>query len=242
LFRSLKPTNSPVRYFPNLASVLANANWDQEKLPTTSRTNKFRLTVRDNRSGGGGVADAGMTVRSVAGTGPFMVTSPNLPTNWVGQQTVTWSVAGTAVSPINCSGVNLYLSTNGGLTFPFLLATNAANTGAANVALPNLTANDTARIMVAGAGNIFYDISDANFSISSYAPPVITSTAVTNSAIFFSWATQSGLRYQVQSRTNLGLGTWLDFGPPFVGTGGVLTTNNLIVSEAARFYRVVVGP
>jgi subtilisin-like proprotein convertase family protein len=132
---------------------------------------KFRVTARDNRAGGGGVADSDITVTSVSGAGPFVVTVPNTATNWSGTRTVTWNVAGTASSPVNASGVNIYLSTNSGLSFPFLLATNVPNNGSAAVVLPNLSSSQ-ARIMIQGAGNIFYDVSDVNFSVSSATPLV----------------------------------------------------------------------
>ena len=182
LFRNFRPTNNPARYFPKLSSVLANTNWNQEKLPTTTRTMKFRVTVRDNRVGGGGVADGDITVSSVAGTGPFVVTVPNTATNWSGARTVTWNVAGTTGAPISASGVNIYLSTDSGNTFSVLLATNQPNTGSASIVLPNVTTS-TARIKVQGAGNIFYDISDANFSITpGVAVPLVQLSGTTLTA------------------------------------------------------------
>jgi subtilisin-like proprotein convertase family protein len=164
LFRSLAPANSPARYFPKLSSVLANTNWNQEKLPVLSRTMAFRVTVRDNRAGGGGVADADTQITVDGGTGPFVVTSPNTAVAWSASHTVTWNVAGTDGSPVNAAGVNIYLSADGGISFPYQLATNAPNNGSAAVMLPNLQTS-TARIKVAAVGNIFYDISDVNFSI-----------------------------------------------------------------------------
>ena len=169
LFRNILPNSSPVRFLPKLTSVLANTNWNQEKLPTTSRTMKFRVTARDNRSGGGGVADAEMLVTSVVGTGPFVVTSPNTATNWSGARTVTWNVAGTASAPISASGVDIYLSTNGGIAFPFLLVSNVANSGSSVVVLPNLNSSQ-ARIKVQGTASIFYDVSDANFTVAPGSP------------------------------------------------------------------------
>ena len=184
LFRSFLPTTSPVRYFPKLSSVLANTNWNQEKLPTTSRTMNFRVTVRDNRPGGGGVADDDMTVTVVGTAGPFRVTSPNTAVAWAGNQTVTWNVAGTTAAPINASSVNIFLSVDGGQTFSYQLATNVPNTGSRLVTLPNVSTSQ-ARVKVQAAGNIFYDISDANFTIVPSGPFVSVSNAVVTSESCF---------------------------------------------------------
>jgi uncharacterized repeat protein (TIGR01451 family) len=131
----------------------------------------FRVTVRDNRAGGGGVNNADTTITSVASAGPFVVTSPNTAGVRSGFIEVTWNVAGTASAPINTTGVNILLSTNGGSTFSVLLATNTPNDGSEIVLLPNL-ATGSARIMVAGAGNIFFDVSNVNFGIIPAAPVV----------------------------------------------------------------------
>jgi len=172
LFRTFNPSTNVTRFFPRLSSVLANTNWNQEKLPAVGRVMALRVTARD---GLGGVADDDVQLTVVGGTGPFRVTSPNTSVSWSGSRTVTWNVAGTTGAPINALGVNIYLSTDGGLTFPFLLATNVPNSGSANIVLPNVTSS-TARIKIRGAGNVFYDVSDVNFTVQpGVAVPIIQS-------------------------------------------------------------------
>ncbi|MGN6552867.1 MAG: reprolysin-like metallopeptidase [Verrucomicrobiota bacterium] len=164
LFRSVSPANTPLRYFPKLSSVLANTNWNQEKLPSVGHTLHLRVTARDNRPGGGGVANADTQITVVSTAGPFVVNSPNTAVSWGGNQTVTWSVANTASSPINAAGVNIYLSADGGNTFPYLLATNVSNNGSRVVTLPNISTSH-ARIKVQAAGNIFYDVCNVDFTV-----------------------------------------------------------------------------
>lgn len=178
LFRSFAPTNSPVRYFPRLSSVLAHTNWNQEIMPTTSRTMNFRVTARDNRSGGGGVVDADTTVTVSGAAGPFLVTAPSTSVTWSNVHTVTWNVAGTASAPVSATGVNIYLSTDGGLTFPYLLATNTPNDGSQAVTMPNVVTAH-ARVKVQGAGNIFYDISPVDFTVQPHGPfPQLAATTL----------------------------------------------------------------
>jgi hypothetical protein len=170
LFRSFLPSVSPVRYFPRLVALVNNANSLGERLPTYARTMNFRLTVRDGKLNGGGVTYEEVLVElDVINTGaPFVVTAPNTLLTWPAgtQQNVTWNVSGTDLAPINAANVDIFLSTDGGYTYPILLASGVPNNGLATVTVPSLTTN-TARVMVRGAGNVFFDISNTNFIISN---------------------------------------------------------------------------
>jgi hypothetical protein len=77
---------------------------------------------------------------------------------------VTWNVANTAVSPVSTANVKISLSTDGGLTFPHVLAASTPNNGSKSVTLP-LVSSTAARIKVEAIGNVFFDVSNANFTI-----------------------------------------------------------------------------
>ncbi|HQR34175.1 MAG TPA: putative Ig domain-containing protein, partial [Blastocatellia bacterium] len=190
IFRPFSPSSNPSRTFPSLTYILNNANvppgissglYTAENLPNVTRTLNFRVTLRDNRAGGGAFSDDHIVLNVDGNSGPFLVTSPNtavsIPAGSL--QTITWSVNNTNQAPVNCTNVKISLSTDGGQTFPYVLAASTPNEGSANVVLPNLTSTTTtARIKVEAVGNIFFDVSDANFTISSGPScPAVTSFA-----------------------------------------------------------------
>ncbi|RYY15396.1 MAG: T9SS type A sorting domain-containing protein, partial [Cytophagaceae bacterium] len=194
LFRSFYPTTNPTRYFPRLSDIIGNTTTLGERLPTVTRPLTFRLTLRDRfttaNTGMGvvGGVNSGLpilplTLSSTSAAGPFLVTAPNAAgISWVGgsSQTVTWDVAGTTANNVNCATVNIRLSTDGGLTYPTLLLASTANDGTEAITVPNV-ASTTARIMVEAADNYFFDISNADFAITSAAPCVApTSLAVSS--------------------------------------------------------------
>ncbi len=166
IFRTFVPLTVPSRTFPRLADILANTPTLGESMSTRNRTMTFRLTARDNRAGGGGVSYAAATVTVNAAAGPFAITQPTTPLSWSGNsvQTVTWNVAGTSAAPVSCASVEIDLSTDGGATFPTALLASTPNDGSEPVTVPN-TPTAQARVRVACVGNVFFDISHANFTI-----------------------------------------------------------------------------
>ncbi|HEX9655844.1 MAG TPA: zinc-dependent metalloprotease family protein [Bacteroidota bacterium] len=176
IFRTFDPTSSPTRFFPRLSNILSGTQTIGEILPSYARTLNFRLTARDNRAGGGGSGKGSISVNVSDAAGPFQVTYPNSAIAWLANSTdsVTWNVANTNGSPVNCSNVNILLSTDGGQTFPTVLASNTPNDGSEIISVPGTVVNN-ARVKVEAVGNIFFDIGNADFSISSIAAPSLLS-------------------------------------------------------------------
>jgi hypothetical protein len=151
-----------------------------EFLPTNAwvgflndRTLNFRLTARDGNPGAGGIgfSDTRLVLDPLAG--PFLVTSQatSAPVAGGSTQSVSWDVAGTNVAPIGVSNVKISLSADGGVTYPHVLAEATANDGSEPVTLPNVPTTD-ARIKVEAVDNVFFDVSETDFTIQ--AVPVLT--------------------------------------------------------------------
>lgn len=169
LFRSFNPSTSQTRVFPTPSALVAGTfDYLGEKLPTVTRTLRFKLTERDVFQGWGTFLFPADSVHiDVSGTsGPFLVTSPATSVTWTAgtTQTVNWNVAGTDATPINALTVDIYISYDGGYTFPGILATAVPNTGSATIVVPGVN-TPSARIKVKGSGNIFFSLNPINFTI-----------------------------------------------------------------------------
>lgn len=231
---SFKPAASSTRYFPQLSTILAgglitgplpggDAGANIEALSSVARTLNFRLTVRDNAPyssaapvsvGQTNFTDMVVTVNSASG--PFAVTVPNTAVTWAGgsTQNITWSVANTTGAPVSCANVKISLSTDGGQTFPTVLAASTPNDGTEALIIP-ATPTATARIKIEAVGNIFFDISNNNFIIGGTVacgdPAGLTSSAIGNNTATVSWtAVANAITYAVDYKLN-SLSTWTSF-------------------------------
>jgi hypothetical protein len=270
---SFSPTASPSRTFPKLSTILAglfvtptlpggDAVANIEALSSVARNLNFRLTVRDNSpyvSSGAGIK-VGQTaftdmIVTVAALGPFAVTVPNTNVSWEATttQTVTWSVNGTTGAPVSCSDVKILLSTDGGLTFPTVLVASTPNDGTEAVVIPN-TPSTTARIKVQSIGNIFFDISNTNFTIAvptsgfdftSPAATTIACNAPATADVTLGTTSIGGYVVPVALTATAGVpaGTSISFAPASVipGNSSIVTLNNANTLAAGTYNITITG-
>ena len=219
VYRSFTPTVSPMRYFPNMTSVLANnliPKW--EVTPNVARTLNFSLLVNDNKATGNQSANDAMIV-TVTNDGPFTVTSQTTNTSYSAQNpiTVTWNVAGTNAGTINTQNVTILLSKDNGLTFNTVLAASVPNNGSAVVNLPNENI-PSARIMVKALGNIYFALNPSFFSVTSF---LSTSETDTNSFSIFPNPAKDEVNIKLKKQSDSGKYTMYDMSGKLVKTGEI---------------------
>lgn len=171
-FRSYPPVASGERIYPLLSAILDGSNYAKgDKLPSVAYVTTHTLSVRD---GNGGLTTEDVTV-NVDDSGPFLITNdPTGTYNGNSNLSVTWSVNGTTAAPVNCTLVDIWLSTDGGYTFTTQLANAIPNSGTAYVILPNITTSE-ARLKIMPSTStasenipsIFFDISNSDFTINN---------------------------------------------------------------------------
>ncbi|NNE78260.1 MAG: T9SS type A sorting domain-containing protein, partial [Pricia sp.] len=98
--------------------------------------------------------------------GPFMVTSQTTTETYLAGEAleITWDVASTNLAPVDTETVDILLSTDGGETFPIVLAQGVSNDGLHEMVVPGMPTSE-ARIMVRAVDNIFFAVNSDDFVI-----------------------------------------------------------------------------
>jgi subtilisin-like proprotein convertase family protein len=263
-WRSYSPTASPSRYFPPLENVIANTSTTSgleittEALSSVGRTLNFAFTGRDNVINGGLTKTDAMLVTVDGTAGPFLVTQPNSNVSWVAgtNQTVTWDVAGTNANGINATSIDIFLSIDGGNTYPILLASKVPNDGSETIIIPN-NVGATNRIMVKGNNHIFYDISNANFTIAAPTSSFLITFAGTQQeqtktiCLSPTSSVSFNLSYEVLNgfsgnttftATGNPVGSNITFSPALIASNGtVIVTIDNLISQVPGLYTIIVN-
>jgi hypothetical protein len=123
LFRAMPPSAAGTRLFA-------------DALPHLARSSTFRVTARQVPANTGILATGGVRLNFVSSSGPFQVVQPNGSALHAGPGQVDWSVARTSEPPVSAMQVRVLLSTDGGASFPVVLAASVPNNGSAHVTFP----------------------------------------------------------------------------------------------------------
>lgn len=182
MFRSIKPSTSPIRYFPKMEKILTNEivyttnryisslarnNW--EVVPNNARNLNFSAIARDNNLNVGLTNIKTLLVRLQA-VGPFKLTSQEATETWTTgeEKTITWDVAGTDANNINTANVKILISTNAGTTWDYTLVESTPNNGSYTFTVPaGIGQTTTARLMIRPVDNIYLAVNKTNFTINS---------------------------------------------------------------------------
>jgi len=168
LIRSQLANIHKTRYIPNLESLFNRVGKRGERLPVNDRDMNFMVTARDGRGG----LDFDEMKLKISGTGrTFSVTSHRFAnTLFAGDQTtVTWDVAGTNLSPIDCHAIDIHVIQSDG-TKQKLITTE--NDGEARFIVPkNIAEMSDARLMLSCRNNLFFNVSQGKLTVVNNSMP-----------------------------------------------------------------------
>lgn len=228
LMRSYAPTPDPERSFPRLATLLGAAPAKGEVLPTTSRDMNFRVTVRDNHTGGGSSGQADVALKVVDTGAAFEITAPAAGDTLTcgGTFPLAWNPAGTVQAPIACPAVDVLLSMDGGVAFDRVLASAIPNNGSAQLAAPALLGSK-ARLLLRCSNNVFFDINDTDLVVADPGKPVAMDDTLA--------ASQEGSERSIDAATLLGNDHGGSGALRLVAVGGAVGGTATLLDGVVRF-------
>ena len=108
-----------------------------------------------------------------------------------------------------------------------------------------VTANAALTVITFGGRNnqdyIYLD--DVSVAVlETQSAPIFLSVTSVSGLLQFSWSAAVGRVYQIQYRTDLAGGTWVDLGSPVTATNSTMAGSDSVATTSHRFYRVVLLP
>lgn len=225
LFRSFSPELTGKRVFPQISDILNQTQTKGEILANYGRNMNFRVTVRDSK---GGTDNENTFVIVNNSAGPFELTSQsttNIEWTYPSQETITWTVANTNLSPINCDNVSIFLSLDGGNTFPILIDDNVPNNGSAIIGVPQQY-SENARIKIKGNNNIFFNINEKDFKLNTACVGIVPSPVTLSNNDIVLTSSYSGTNIWLLNGIVLPGVSGQTFTPNLPGTYSVIAINN----------------
>ncbi|MDO5615371.1 MAG: M12 family metallo-peptidase [Cruoricaptor ignavus] len=202
MFRSLKPSNSSERYFPNLATVLSGSlKTNTEAIPTVARDLNFRVTVRDNHPNTREqqLATASQKI-TVVDTAPFTVNSSVVYNNT--ETIITWNAGNTASAPFNAKNVKIDYTTDNGATWQTIIE-STPNDGEEIVTFSSTLIKDSEIfIRVSAVENVFFAVNKAKVSeitlCNGDAPKGIDVSGISTNNAFLNWNLEKNATYKIR--------------------------------------------
>lgn len=214
IFRTWDPTTKPWRTFPRLVNVIIGNTVIGETYPTYSRDMNFRLTVRDENINGGGMGYDEISFEVDGNSGPFEVTSPDAGSQVEAQNpyAITWDVAGTNLSPVNCQQVVIELCVYSGGEMQLLetLAAGTPNDGSEDVVIPSTAIGAGRYIRVRAADNVFFNLNGGSFSVIALSPmadagiPLTATPDYVNELVQLNWLDSFSNEHKFMIERSLG--------------------------------------
>ena len=200
LFRSYEPKALPTRHFPERNTLLSKEGSPWEVLPGVARNLFFQLNVRSKDEDIYGSTTAHTLVR-VADAGPFEIINDHLFSSLKGGAyfELNWETNGTQLPPINTQTVSVFLSLDGGNTFPLEMASEIPNNGKAILQMPNIS-SDQVRLKIEANNQPYYTISKQDATLSEMPFTV----EIFETQKYLCGASQATYRLKIEKNTGVG--------------------------------------
>lgn len=205
IYRSLPPTNSPVRYFPKLIRVLEGSltnPTDWESVSHVPRELNFTVTIRDNTPLKQQQQTSSASLNLTVGNdGPFKVITSQIYHN--SATPIVWDPANTAAAPYSVANVKIDYSKDGGVTWTVLAATTP-NDGSEQMNIPSLSPGEMGYVRISAINNVFYAVGKvtaaAAQTCTGSAPASVDVRDISRTSALVTWTLVMGASYQVRYR------------------------------------------